>query len=162
LSIKAFAWAAIVTGPALAVSPAWAQSQPGAAPPATPSITAPRAPSAAPTDAPYAVINRQLTVAAIQAMAVRSADGTKVGAIERVVENNADKKLYVLIERGGFLGIGAKKVAIPLENVAVHNNGKLIIRNMPDTQIDAAPEFRDDDNAFSELAGNRTVSVPQA
>lgn len=36
------------------------------------------------------------------------ADGKEIGDSDGVVENNADKKQFVLVERGGFLGFGAK------------------------------------------------------
>lgn len=88
------------------------------------------------------------------------ADGKEIGDIEGVVENNADKKQFVLVERGGFLGLGAKKIAIPVENVAVQGE-KATLRNMDVAQFDGMAEFGNDNNAFRELDDNQQVNLTQ-
>jgi hypothetical protein len=90
---------------------------------------------------------RTLTVDALEDMDFVGADGNEIGDIEGVVENNADKKQFVLVERGGFLGFGAKELAIPLENVAVQGE-KVTLHNMDVAQLDGMTEFTNDNNAF--------------
>lgn len=88
------------------------------------------------------------------------ADGKEMGDIEGVVENNADKKQFMLIERGGFLGFGAKKIAIPVENVAVQGE-KVTLRSMDVAQLDGMAEFTNVNNTFRELGDTQQINLTQ-
>jgi hypothetical protein len=88
------------------------------------------------------------------------ADGKEIGDIEGVVENNADKKQFVLVERGGFLGFGAKEIAIPVENLAVQGE-TVTLRNMDVAQLDGTAEFSDDNSAFRELDDTQQINLTQ-
>jgi hypothetical protein len=118
------------------LAPAVAQtSTPAPAPAAPPAASSPTttAPATPPAAAPapgtttgsttatstLSTATRMVTVDALGDMDLVSADGKEIGDIEGVVENNADKKQFVLVGRGGFLGFGAKELAIPVENVTV-------------------------------------------
>jgi len=81
---------------------------------------------------------RILTVDALEAIDLVGADGKEVGAVDGVVETNTDNKQFALIRRGGLLGLGAKEVAIPLENLAVES-GKMTLRNMETAQLNKDP-----------------------
>jgi sporulation protein YlmC with PRC-barrel domain len=173
----ALAFAAAMTIALLA--PAAAQTptpDPAPAPPAasSPTITTPT-PSAAPSSAPAAVdtttgsttgtsaqstATRMLTVNALEDMDLVGADGKEIGDIEGVVENNADKKQFVLVERGGFLGFGAKEIAIPVENLAVQGE-KVILRNMDVAQLDGTAEFSNENNAYRELDDTQQINLTQ-
>jgi hypothetical protein len=89
-----------------------------------------------------------------------NAEGREIGSIEGVVENAADTKRFVLIKRGGFLGLGTKQIAIPLENFAVHA-GKVTLRNMDATQLDEAPRFNNKGHAYRKLDRTQQISLPQ-
>jgi PRC-barrel domain len=172
----ALALAAAMTMATLA--PAAAQtpsSDPAPVPPATsaPTVTTPSSPappSALPapgttTGSTTATTTlgstaRILTVDALEDMDFVGADGKEIGDIEGVVENNADKKQFVVLERGGFLGFGAKKIPIPLENVAVQGE-KVTLRNMDVAQLDGMTEFSNDNNAFRELEENQQINLTQ-
>jgi hypothetical protein len=103
---------------------------------------------------------RILTVDALEDMDLVGADGKGIGDIEGVVENNADKKQFVVIERGGFLGFGAKAITLPLENIAVQGE-KVTLRNMDVAQLDGLAEYKDDNNAFRDLDDSQQISVSQ-
>jgi PRC-barrel domain len=103
---------------------------------------------------------RILTVDALEDMDLVGADGKEIGDIEGVVENNADKKQFVLVERGGFLGFGAKEIAVPVENLAVQGE-KVTLRNMDAAQLDGMTEFSNDNNAYRELDDTQQVSLSQ-
>lgn len=123
------------------------------------STTGPASPTG-PVAGLAASVTRQLTVNALEDMdLVAAAGGDAIGDIEGVVENNADKKRFVLIERGGFMGFGAKEKAVPLENLVVQND-KLALRNMDVAQLDALPEFDNGNNTFRELDAGQQVNVP--
>jgi hypothetical protein len=119
----------------------------------TPSATAPAA------TAP-ASLTRQLTVETVEDMdLVASGSTEEIGDIEGVVESNADKKQFLVIERGGFLGFGAREIAIPLENLVVEND-RLVLRNMNIAQLDSIPEFETGSDAFRELDAAQQVTFP--
>ncbi len=101
-----------------------------------------------------------LTVDALGDMDLVGADGKEIGAIEGVVENNADKKQFVLVERGGFLGFGAKEIAVPVENLAVQGE-KVTLRNMDVAQLDGTAEFSNENNAYRELDDTRQINLTQ-
>jgi hypothetical protein len=103
---------------------------------------------------------RVLTVDALGDMDLVGADGKEIGDIEGMVENNADKKQFVVLERGGFLGLGAKKTAVPLENLAVQGE-KVTLRNMDVAQLDGMAEFENDNNAYRELGESQQITLPQ-
>ncbi len=172
MTYPALALAAAMTMAMLA--PAAAQtppSDPAPTPPATsaPPVTAPTSP-APPSASPapgtttgsttLGATGRTLTVDALEDMDLVGADGKEIGDIEGVVENNADKKQFVVIERGGFLGFGAKEIAIPVDNVAVQGE-KVILRNMDVAQLDGMAEFTNDNNVFRELDDTQQINLTQ-
>jgi sporulation protein YlmC with PRC-barrel domain len=159
--------------PAMAqtASPEAAPTPPAAASPAVTTPASPGAPtSAAPetgstTGSTTATTTlgstaRILTVDALEDRDIVGADGKEIGDIEGVVENNADKKQFVVIERGGFLGFGAKTITVPLENVAVQGE-KVTLRNMDVAQLDGLAEFNNDNNAFRDLDDAQQINLTQ-
>jgi sporulation protein YlmC with PRC-barrel domain len=142
-----------------------------AAPPAasSPTTTAPATPPAAApapgtttgsTTATLSTATRMVTVDALGDMDLVGADGKEIGDIEGVVENNANKKQFVLVGRGGFLGFGAKELAIPVENVTVQGE-KVTLRNMDVAQLDGMTEFTNDNNAYRELDDTQQINLTQ-
>jgi hypothetical protein len=161
------------------LAPAMAQTSspdtaptPSAAP--SPAVTTPASPGAPPSAAPEAgsttgsttatttlgSTTRILTVDALEDMDLIGADGKEIGDIEGVVENNADKKQFVVIERGGFLGFGAKAITIPLENLAVQGE-KVSLRNIDVAQLDGMTEFTNDNNTFRDLDDSQQINLTQ-
>jgi hypothetical protein len=131
--------------------------------PSTPSSAAPEAGSTTGSTTATATLGSTagiLTVDALEDMDLVGADGKEIGDIEGVVENNADKKQFVVIERGGFLGFGAKTITLPLENVAVQGE-KLTLRNMDVAQLDGMAEFKNDNNAFRDLDDSQQINLTQ-
>jgi hypothetical protein len=102
---------------------------------------------------------RQITVDALEDMEFVGADEKEIGEIEGVVEGS-DGRRFIVIERGGFLGFGAKSIAIPLENVAVQGE-RLMLRNMDIAALDALPAYKNDGNAFREIKDDMEVGIPQ-
>ena len=100
---------------------------PGPAPaPAAPTQPAPPAISPAPnpsaagpapqsSTAQPATPTRQMTVSDLTEKDLTGANNDEAGDIERVVESNADKKQFLVISRGGFLGLFETEVLIPVE-----------------------------------------------
>jgi hypothetical protein len=165
---RSLAFASIVMLAGLSGAAAQAPS-PSADPNTTSRPSSPAAPPAAAspdtTDASKAPTTlgsplRQINVDELEGMDVVGADGKTIAEIERVVERIADKKQFVVVERGGFLGIGGKETAIPLENIAVQGE-KAMLRNLDAARLDALPEYKNEKNAYRELDDAQQVSIPQ-
>ena len=149
--------------PILAASMTMALLAPAAAQ-TSPSVPVPASPGAV-TGSTTAIATlkgttRILTVDALEAMDLVGADGKGIGAVDGVVENSADNKQFALVRRGGLLGLGAREIAIPLENLAVES-GKVTLRNMDVAQFDEIPEFEDAGNAYRRLDKTQEISLPQ-
>jgi hypothetical protein len=93
-------------------------------------------------------------------MNLYNARNEQLGDVERVVQGR-DDKAYVVIGHGGFLGLGEKKVALPLERVALRGD-RLIIQGMSDDQIKAMPAWNSNDREMRELDRNQQVPIPSA
>jgi hypothetical protein len=143
-------------------SPETAPTPPAAASPAvtTPASPAPETTGSTTATTTLGATTRILTVDTLEDMDLVGADGKEIGDIEGVVENKADKKQFVVVERGGFLGFGAKTITLPLENLAVQGE-RVTLRNMDVAQVDGLAEFKNDSNAFRDLDDSQQISVPQ-
>lgn len=136
-------------------------TQPGTEPPAVvkpgaeapkaapaPDGTAPEAtaPEAAPPDGTpsesaegqTAEDGAKATDASMVGLPVVTSDGERVGDVERVVAGDDGTMKEVLIRTGGFLGFGAKRIAIPVDKIA--QQGKTIRLTMTAKEVGSLPE----------------------
>lgn len=100
---------------------------------------------------------RTIDVAKLEEMILYNAAGEKLGDVEEVVSGPGDK-LFVVVAHGGFLGLGEKQVALPVDRVALRGD-RLVAEGMSDEQIKAMPAYDDDDQAFKETQGGQTVPL---
>jgi hypothetical protein len=98
-----------------------------------------------------------LTVSRVTDMDLYNPQNEQLGEVERVVQGR-DGKQYLVIGRGGFLGLGERHVAIPTERVAMRGD-RLVIQGMTNDQIKAMPTFDRNDRAFRELEDNQAVQI---
>jgi sporulation protein YlmC with PRC-barrel domain len=72
-------------------------------------------------------------------------DGRKVGEIDDLVRDSKDQKIAAVIGVGGFLGIGEKKVAVPLADLqrATNADDAFVIGRTED-ELKAMPKYADD------------------
>jgi hypothetical protein len=68
---------------------------------------------------------------------VNSAD-EDLGEVERLVQVN--QRLYAVLAEGGFLGLGEREVALPLDAISMRED-EFILRGMTEDDIEALPEF---------------------
>ncbi len=159
--------------------PSLAQTTPGASPPAgaTAPTPAPAVPASPPTTsptpapsagtqpsvavaAPPATPTRQMPISALTEKDLAGANSGELGEIDRVVESNADKKHFLVISHGGFLGFFKTDVAVPLENVAVRGD-QVVAQNLTEEQLKALPKFENDNNAYRVLDNNQTLTLTE-
>jgi|GEM_PF-891732 len=72
---------------------------------------------------------------------VYGADQEVVGEIDDVVMTAGGKVESVLVDVGGFLGIGAKRVAIPVASLEVQG-GTVVAASLTKEQAEAMPEYK--------------------
>jgi hypothetical protein len=64
--------------------------------------------------------------------------GEGLGEVNRLVQVN--QRLYVVLAEGGFLGLGERDVALPLDAMSMRED-ELLLRGMTDEDIEALPQF---------------------
>jgi len=90
-------------------------------------------------------------------MNLYNARGNELGDVEQVVQG-PDGKQYIVVGAGGFLGIGEKHVAIPVERVGLRGD-RLVTQDLTEDQIRALPSFDRNDRSFRQLEGNQPVQL---
>lgn len=151
------------------VDPLGAPADPMAAPaqPAPPGAeTTPVAP--APADQPLGldwntyveVPTGEVSVDELTGTTVYGAGDENVGSIGDVILSDSGSVEAVIIDFGGFLGIGTKPVAVAFDNLTFlrDNDGNLVLRTtLSREQLDAAPEYNAD--AYLAAPGENVVIV---
>ncbi|UIJ73357.1 PRC-barrel domain-containing protein [Aurantimonas sp. HBX-1] len=61
-----------------------------------------------------------------------------LGEVERLVF--VDQRIYAVLAEGGFLGLGEREVALPLDAMSIRGD-ELLLRGMTEEDIEALPEF---------------------
>ncbi len=77
----------------------------------------------------------QLTVAQLKGKTVMNRDGRELGQVEEVLRGKHDGALYAVVPVGGFLGIGDKRVAFPLEQLRLVGDRLLTASNRTEAEI---------------------------
>ena len=67
-------------------------------------------------------------------------DGKAIGEIKDVAVGEDGQLKAVVAEVGGFLGLGAKRVAVPITHM--RRNGERVMVTMSRQQVEALPEFK--------------------
>jgi hypothetical protein len=73
-------------------------------------------------------------------MELYGADDSSIGDIEEVVAGSDGQVTSVLIDVGGFLGIGSRRVAIDVNNLEMRDD-RLVIFGMTEEQVEELPEY---------------------
>ncbi len=82
--------------------------------------------------------------------------GEELGEVERVVSNG--NRTYLILSEGGFLGMGEREVALPLDRVSsVRGDDELVLQGLSEDDIEAMPRWNSD-NA-DELGDNDEVEI---
>jgi hypothetical protein len=123
-----------------ATTAAAAGRQPAATAPARTDMTQARerlGVGAAPTTMPTAGAGqvRNFVVGDIEGMRVRNYRDENLGTVDRVVIG-PDQQSYMIVNHGGFLGIGQDQVALPAERFLVHGD-QLLVSGVTDQDMDA-------------------------
>ena len=81
-----------------------------------------------------------ITKAEVVGKELRSANGDNFGEIEGVVESGG-KVSAVLVDVGGFLGLGSKRVAVPVSEISPQGD-HVLAKGMTQEEIEKLPEHK--------------------
>jgi sporulation protein YlmC with PRC-barrel domain len=131
---------------ALAASPALAQSN--TSPPAQrgPAATAPSGSSS--TTAPRNQLPSDISAMKAGDLVGKSVyddKGDRIGEVDDVVMNKSNKQAAAVIGVGGFLGIGERKAAVPLNQLKVQDN-KIVGTGLTKDSVKSMAEYKDSDS----------------
>ena len=103
-------------------------------------------PAATPAGSPAVTILNDHEVEGILGREVRSADGANMGRIVDVIVDRSGKVPAAIIDFGGFLGVGSRKIAVDwnaLHFAAPGQPGGWITLELTPDQVKAAPEYQE-------------------
>jgi len=164
--------AALSLAPTLAMAQSSAPdtTTPPAASPAAPASEMPNSPSTTPTEMPNTTATNTVVPATPKFVSAQASGqwlgsdliGTevvtstdeKLGSISDVVLERDGSVIAAVIDVGGFLGIGAKPVAVSFDSLTATptENGEKIVVALTKEELNTAPEFKSLDTLRSENA----------
>ncbi len=83
-----------------------------------------------------------LKVEDVEDMAVDGPHGKRIGEVEEVLEDADGNIRAVVLEYGGFLGIGAKQVIVDLDKLQLGQDRRFTTQ-LPEDQLDALPPWKE-------------------
>ena len=72
---------------------------------------------------------------------IRNPQGETIGEVDSVILGHDGKAQLVVAEVGGFLGIGARQVALAWDELDIRDNGEAVVTTMDKEQLAALPEY---------------------
>lgn len=68
-------------------------------------------------------------------------DATKIGNVDDLILSSDKNARTAILSVGGFLGMGAKLVAVPFEQLRVETNGRVVLPGATADGLKAQPDF---------------------
>lgn len=122
-------------------------SAPPAAPPGAPQTSSPSAPAPAATQtAPQITVLNDHDVEGVLGREVRSATDEDMGRIVDVLVDRTGQVRAAIIDFGGFLGVGSRKIAVDWNALHFPSPGKpdgRVTLELTRDQVKAAPEYQE-------------------
>jgi sporulation protein YlmC with PRC-barrel domain len=67
--------------------------------------------------------------------------GTEIGEVDDIVLRRGEVEPIVVMDVGGFLGLGEKQIALPLADFSLFDDSLVLATDMTEEDFEAAPEF---------------------
>jgi hypothetical protein len=135
-----------------------------AEPPAANSTTPPAANPTAPPATPEMTVLAKHEAAGILGREVRSAADEDMGRVVDVLVDRAGQVRAAIIDFGGFLGVGSRKIAVDWNALHFPEPGKpgeRIALELTRDQVKAAPEYKDGQPVVVLGALGKLVPLPE-
>jgi sporulation protein YlmC with PRC-barrel domain len=91
---------------------------------------------------------------------IYSPRGERLGRVRRVVLNVTDGRTFLVLEHGGFAGLGEKEFPLPVERIYVQG-GRLVVPGLTDDEVKAAVDWDVKDQKYRELADSEVINIAQ-
>jgi hypothetical protein len=101
-----------------------------------------------------------MTVANLTDKDLVGQNGGNLGDIDRVVENTAEKKPYVVVSRGGVLGFFQSEYLVPVDQIAVKGD-EIVAKSMTQDQLESGKQFDDTTGAYRVLDDTQKVALAE-
>jgi PRC-barrel domain len=75
---------------------------------------------------------------------VQNRDGDTVAEIVDLVKRQGEEDLFAVLSVGGFLGMGDKKVVVPVNELEVDPEGQIIMAAVSEEQLKNVPEYQEE------------------
>src|SRR4051794_3262234 len=119
-----------------------ARPRPPPPPPPPPTPTTPPAEASPRAPATPATAGEAVRAADMIGRSVQGSDGEPLGKVRDAVVDAASGKIQKLvIASGGFLGIGAKNVALDFDRVEVRPEGGIVAKDVTRKDVEAMPRY---------------------
>jgi Ca2+-binding EF-hand superfamily protein len=83
-----------------------------------------------------------MTAGEVAKLELKNDQGQEIGDIDKIVKSKTDGKLNAVVAVGGFLGLGEKKVAVPLDQLS-YQQGELVAQGMTKDQLEQQQAYDD-------------------
>jgi len=104
---------------------------------------------------------RDLRVTDVENMDVYNYRNEKLGEVKRLVRGIANNRQFVVLEHGGFLGLGEKEVPLPLDRFAVRGD-RLYFRGLTEAELRQMPDWDMNTREYREFGDNETIRMSMA
>lgn len=91
---------------------------------------------------------------------VVNAKGDKVGEVEKLVISTGDQQVYAVVGVGGFLGIGEKEVAIPLEQLQPQGDKLTLSSGITEDELKNSMPYNESEFSAFEPESRDTAKQP--
>jgi len=68
-------------------------------------------------------------------------DATKIGSLDDIILGTDKNARTAILSVGGFLGVGAKLVSVPFDQLQVETNGRVVLPGATADSLKAQPDF---------------------
>ena len=102
---------------------------------------------------------RQLKVDDVEDMDVYNGRGEKIGEVDDVVTASAGNQRYIVIEEGGFFGVGEDHAVLPLERFWVQGNDRLVVYGVTEQDIESMDAYRANRRDYKDVDDDEMMAL---
>lgn len=105
--------------------------------------------------------DQEMLASELMGYAVTNPQNENIGHVSDLLLDQNQRPVGMVIAIGGFLGIGAKHVALPMDMISIDRGNKVIRVNLSKEQLTKAPTFKTLGKAVTKEKSKEPASTPQ-
>lgn len=83
-----------------------------------------------------------LSIDQLKNASIENPNGDKVGSVDKILADKDNKVAAITADAGGFLGIGAKEVVIPMNQLQYDTAKKAFVTSLSKDDVKSMPEWK--------------------